>query len=831
MERATIDYGIDLGTTNSAIAFADGVEAKVIPNREGASFTPSAVWLDRKNRMHVGRLAKERAESNPEECATEFKLRMGDGDRAARTLRYTEQPVTPQTLSSEVLKQLREDVRQNTGDEINAAVITVPAAFELPQCEATRMAGELAGLSVTPLLQEPVAAALAYGFQEESDNLLWLIYDFGGGTFDAAIIQVREGRIEVINHAGDNNLGGKLIDWDIVNKRLAPQLTASYRLSDFNRGNPRWRTAFAKLKQEAEKAKIEISRTEQPYDLWIENVCKDESGNTVELEITLGSADLEAIVKPYATRSVNLCKEALTESSLAPRDLNRVVAVGGTSLLPWLRHSVEQELGMQVDFSFDPITIVARGAAIFAGGQRLEQKSRAKTTPGVFQIELEYDSQGADTEPPIGGRVETPDATALTGFSLQFVDVRTMWQSGKIKLGSNGVFITNLHADRGRRCEYEIELFDPKGRRLKCEPERIAYTNGLVVEEVPLIHSLGVAMANNEMDVFLRKGTPLPARHRSVHQTVSDVCGGQQSTLINIPIVEGESARRADRNRRIGVLSISGKDIRRDVPSGSEIEITLNIDPSRNVTSSAYIPVIDQEFEQPLKLEKTVSSVAQLREELEIQRRRLEEVQETARDLADSKVQEMLKRIECEAMVSQIEDLLAAASQDEESLSPCENRMLDLMAAIDSAEDAVEWPAMVKKAGMVLDEAESLVNRYGNLETQQRLDRCKTEIRVATHANDADMLSRRINDLLAIGFGILEHRPEWWVNCLQSLEEDLGKMRDANLANQLFIQGRRAMENDNIEALKAAVSQLIRLLPIDEREKVRGWGGSTVRAS
>jgi molecular chaperone DnaK len=829
MARTTIDYGIDLGTTNSAIALADGVEARVIPNREGAAFTPSAVWLDRKNRMHVGRLAKERAESHPDECAIEFKLRMGEGERAARALRYAEQPLTPEALSAEVLKQLREDARQNTGDDIGAAVITVPAAFELPQCEATRVAGELAGLTETPLLQEPVAAALAYGFQEERDNVLWLIYDFGGGTFDAAVIQVREGRIEVVNHAGDNNLGGKLIDWDIVTKRLAPQLATSYALPDFHRGNPRWRTAFAKLKQEAEKAKIEISRTEQPFELWIENVCEDEGGATVELEVTLGPADLEAIVKPYATRSINLCRQALSERSLAPRDLDRVVAVGGTSLLPWLRHAVQQELGKEVDFSFDPITIVARGAAIFAGGQRQERRQAAPAVAGVCQIELEYDSQGADIEPPIGGRVAAPDSASVAGYSLQFVDARTQWRSGKVTLGANGVFMTSLHAERGRRCEYEIELYDATGGRVPCDPERITYTNGLVVEEVPLIHSLGVAMANNEMDVFLRKGTPLPARHRSVHQTITDVRSGQDGNLISIPIVEGENARRADRNRRVGVLSIAGSDVRRDVPAGSEIEITLNIDPSRNVTSYAYIPVLDQEFEKPLKLEKTVSSVDHLTEELAMQRRRLDEVRETARELVDPKVAELLERIDREAMLSQVEELLAAAGRDDESLSPCENRMLDLKAAIDAVEDAAEWPALVKKAGRTLNETDEMLEQYGEPGDRERFERRKREIRDGIHTHDADQLRRRIDDLLSFGFTVLERRPEWWVHWLQQLEPDRHKMRDPNLAEQLLVQGRRAIESNDVEALQAAVRQLIRQLPLEEQAKVRGWGGSTIR--
>ena len=173
---------------------------------------------------------------------------MGLGEQGRRSFARSGRAMLPEELSAEVLKSLTADVRAATNEEIHAAVITVPAAFDAPQTEATRKAGQLAGLAVSPLLQEPIAAALCYGFQQQADKVFWLVYDFGGGTFDAAIIQVREGVIHVVNHAGDNFLGGKNIDWDIVNRLLVPVLTRRFRLPEFQRGNVRWRTAFAKLK-------------------------------------------------------------------------------------------------------------------------------------------------------------------------------------------------------------------------------------------------------------------------------------------------------------------------------------------------------------------------------------------------------------------------------------------------------------------------------------------------------------------------------------------------------------------------------------------------------
>src|SRR5438552_13146872 len=231
MERTTIDFGIDLGTTNSAVAVLRGIEAEPIRNNEGAECTPSVVYQDKHGNLVVGRRAKERLEIDPRNAFSEFKLQMGTDE--VKSFERTGTSIKPEQLSAEVLKSLKADVRQRLGEELEAAVITVPAAFDLPQCTATDKAAKLAGITISPLLLEPVAAALCYGFQRESEKVYWFVYDFGGGTFDAAIIQLRDGVIKVVNHGGDKYLGGKLIDWAIVEQLLIPSLTEEHKLTDF----------------------------------------------------------------------------------------------------------------------------------------------------------------------------------------------------------------------------------------------------------------------------------------------------------------------------------------------------------------------------------------------------------------------------------------------------------------------------------------------------------------------------------------------------------------------------------------------------------------------
>ena len=196
MARTTIDYGIDLGTTNSSVAVLTDTIAEVVPNKDGSLMTPSAIWYDKRGKLYVGKDARSRHLHDEENAAVEFKLRMGQNWR--KMFQRSGNRMLPEEMSAEVLKSLRADVHTNKREDVNAAVVTVPAAFELSQCEATRRAAELAGLTVSPLLQEPVAAALAYGFQSASDKVFWLVYDFGGGTFDAAVIQLRDGVIQVV---------------------------------------------------------------------------------------------------------------------------------------------------------------------------------------------------------------------------------------------------------------------------------------------------------------------------------------------------------------------------------------------------------------------------------------------------------------------------------------------------------------------------------------------------------------------------------------------------------------------------------------------------------
>lgn len=812
MTRETIDFGIDLGTTNSSVAVFNGSGADVFKNNEGQEYTPSAIWIDSKGKLYVGRLAKERLEDDNDNAFCEFKLQMGT-DQLYRFAKSGKE-MKPAELSAEVLKSLRGDVQQRTGEEIFAAVISVPAAFELPQCDATKEAARLAGLECTQLVQEPVAAAIAYGFQSVDNNVFWMVYDLGGGTFDVAIIQVRDGQIPIVNHKGDNQLGGKLIDWGIVERLFVPALVKEYQLSDFKRGNPKWKSAFAKLKLHAERAKIQLSRANE-ISVLIDPLCQDDGGTWIRFEYELKRNEIEPIIEPIVERSINLCNETLHESNLASNNMQKVILVGGPTLTPIVRDMISKKLGIPMEFSIDPLTINAQGAAIFAGGARIPKeilKEKREVAAGQYSIELEYKPIDNEMEPLVGGRVVGAEGESFEGFTVEIVEAKTQWRSGKINLSAGGTFTANLHCE-GRNNEFLIELRDGAGNILQTVPDHFSYTFGIEPPQQPLINTIGIALANTEMRPFIPKGTPLPARKREILRTTKELKKGAAGELLRIPVVEGEITRRADRNRLIGVLEINSGTVQRDVPLGSEVEVTVQIDESRLVHTKAYVPVLDEEFADVLKFDGTPANPQQLTEDFKREKERLVKAREEARKAGINQSSKGLGKIQDEGMESEIETTLGAAQVDPDAAEKCRKRLLDLEIAIDEVEEAIKWPALVAEAEQSIVDTRKVVDDFGQGDDRTKFNSLERETRAAIAAQDGELLQQKIDQMNSLYWQIALAQNGTWVALLQQIEANKSELRDPAYAEQLFQQGHRAIDNNDIEGLRSAVRQLYALRP------------------
>jgi molecular chaperone DnaK len=825
--RSTIDFGIDLGTTNSAIALLKGVSTEIIKNNADADITPSAVSIDKKGSTQVGQRAKNRIIDAPEDAYVEFKRRMGSDH--TYHFKSSGQTRRPEDLSAEVLKSLRGDVQQRTGEVVEAAVVTVPAAFELHQCEATRKAAQLAGLKECPLLQEPVAAALAYGFQVDGEKAYWLVYDFGGGTFDAAIIKAEEGTINVVNHGGDNFLGGSDIDWAVVEQVLIPKLLEEHDLEDFTRGKKQWRQALAKLKRAAEVAKIDLSRTERTTL----EACRfdDAAGETIEFDCELNRAEVVRVAEPVILRSVEICKRVLNERHLGKEAIQKVILVGGPTLAPYFREMLRSQLGIPLDHSVDPLTVVARGAAVFAGTQKLTSTPKAPAVQGEFTVDLKHKPVGMDSAPMVGGKVSGMAAQDFSGFTIELVNAKTQWLSGKIPLRPDGVFMTNLHAERGERNTFLVELFDPAGRKQKVTPDRLTYTIGAVVEEQPLINSMGIALGGimGEYAKFFEKGRGLPLTRTEVFKTVTPLRQGQSGEVLRIPVVEGENDL-SDRNRFNGALEIRGDQIRRDLPSGSEVEVTLKIDESRIVTVKAYVPLLDEEFHAKIDLVRHNATPAFLKTDFDAEMKRFQEVRARAASAGAESAEELVEKVEHSPLLEEVKETLAAAKDDADAAAKCEKRLLELKLKLDEAANSLEWPALVAEAQDWLGYLWRAADKSGSPQQKEKAKDLSDQAAEIVRERKTDRLRKKIDSIARLYYEIAMAQPGWWVYQFQRMEEQQEKMMDQPRAARLLDQGRDCMAKNNATGLQNVVRQLWDLLPDDLVQAAkRGYQSGVIR--
>ena len=819
MSRTTIDFGIDLGTTNSAIAVLRGTVPDVIKNNLDNDITPSAVFIDKRG-IQVGLRAKGKLEfeNSAEDVYIEFKRRMGTDFKyefktAGRTMR-------PEEVSAEVLKTLRGDVQQRLGEDVQACVITVPAAFEQKQCAATKKAGELAGFTQCPLIMEPTAAALAYGFQVDVTKEYWLVYDFGGGTFDACLMKAEDGAVNIVNHGGDNYLGGSDIDWAVVEKLIVPHLASNYNLPDFSRGNKRWRTALAVIKRATEAAKIHLSRSDSAY---LEDCrIKDADGSDIEVDFKLTRSALVDIAEPILMRSVDICKRVLKEKNLAPSAIEKVILVGGPTLAPYFREILRSNLGIELDHSVDPLTVVAKGAAVFAGTQRFDNKAAPKAALGQFDVDLKYKPVGAELDPTVRGEVKAPNGISVEGFSIEFVNQKTHWRSGKVPLKAEGRFKINLLAEKGEQNVFGIELWDAKGGKQVIIPNTLTYTVGLAISEQPIINSIAIGLANNEADVFFKKGDPLPAKATRVYRSSATVKKGETGDVLKVPVVEGE-IEHADRNRLLGTLDIRGNNLRRDVPAGSEIEVTLNIDASRIIRAKAYIPVLDEEIEAVIDYNMASPDPKRLRQELDSELKRQAALRDKAENADDDQANELLDEA---GDTDEIAGMLDAGKDDPDTANKAEKRLLEFKIHLDRAEDSLKWPALVTEANTALDELDTLVEEHGNSDQREKAGQFREQAEELIEQKRSEPLRKKLRQVLDLHNEILFEQPGFWLGFFNYLVEDRAKMRDPDAADRLIDQGRQFINRGNVQGLRNVVAQLLGLLPREIAEaKQRGYHG------
>jgi len=392
--------GIDLGTTNSCVAVIEGGESVVIPNAEGARTTPSVVAFKKDGERIIGRVAKQQAVSNPDRTISSIKRDMGTG----KTVKIDDKTFTPQEISAMVLGKLKADAEAYLGDTVTEAVITVPAYFTDAQRQATKDAGKIAGMEVKRIINEPTAAALAYGIDKGDDQKI-LVYDLGGGTFDVSIIEMGDGVQEVLATAGNNRLGGddfdeKVVQWMVseFKKDTGVDLSAD-------------KMALQRLREAAEKTKIELSGS-TTSNINLPFITADSTGPK-HLDLNLTRAKFNELTASLVEGTMAPLRQALSDSGLKKEQINKVLLVGGSTRIPAVQDAVKDFIGQEPFKGINPDECVAMGAALQAGVLGGEVK-------GLLLLDVTPLSLGVETMGNVMTRVIERNTTIPTKKSQTF---------------------------------------------------------------------------------------------------------------------------------------------------------------------------------------------------------------------------------------------------------------------------------------------------------------------------------------------------------------------------------------------------------------------------
>ena len=349
--------GIDLGTTNSCVAIMEGGEPSVITNAEGSRTTPSVVGFTKDGERLVGQVAKRQAVANPDNTIRSIKSKMGENT----TVNAGGKTYTPPEISAMILSKLKADAEKYLGESVTEAVITVPAYFNDSQRQATKDAGKIAGLDVKRIINEPTAAALAYGLDkvQDTDGQKILVYDLGGGTFDISVLEIADGVFQVLATGGNTHLGGDNFDEVIIN----------YLVDEFKKSDgidlSKDKMAMQRLKEAAEKTKIELSTLTQS-SVSLPFISADATGPK-HMEINITRAKFESMIEGYINETIDLTKKALADSKLSVGDIAKIIMVGGSTRIPMVIDKLEKYIGKKPFTGINPDECVAVGAAIQGG--------------------------------------------------------------------------------------------------------------------------------------------------------------------------------------------------------------------------------------------------------------------------------------------------------------------------------------------------------------------------------------------------------------------------------------------------------------------------------
>jgi len=814
MKPKPLYVGIDLGTSNSTAAVFDGKDLAIVRNGQGSVLTPSVVRIDGRGNVLVGARARRYLDSDPANTRSEFKRLMGTSHRfefpASGAVKR------PEDLAAEVLKSLRQDVADQLGVAPACAVISVPALFELHQTAAASEAARLAGFDRVELIQEPVASAIAAGWTQESGNGPWLVYDLGGGTFDVSLLETQEGLLRVVAHDGDNFLGGRDFDRALVDLVLA-KLAADGTVVD--RGSPQHAMALARLRLAAEEAKIELTRAAEA-PIFVSGL--DLGGERIDVDVIVTRAEYEPLIAPLIDRSLDICMRLLAAHGHGKDALARVVLVGGPTVTPFLRQRVGAVLGATFGEGLDPMTLVAQGAALFAGTVGLDGRpaaGEASPEAGGPKIWLQFPAMTSDLSPFVVGKVLDP-ASGVVNVQVERSDGE--WRNDPTLVERDGTFAVMVHLLARQNTAFELKGELADGRTVALDPARLAITHGLTIGEPPLSRSIGVALADNRVQVYFNRGSPLPIRRTFTLRTAETVGPGTEGHALKVPIVQGEFAF-AHLCRLVGTLEIPNSALSAPLPGGSEVELMLELDRGGQLQARARIPSIDQVFDQVALLITPQVSLGAMNDALAKLRTRAADLLRSAFHDRSGKTAARLS-----AAMPRLDDaernITAARGGDPDAGEQARRELSDFDALLAEVEADQAWPELGQKIENEFAMAVSWVAGYGNDAEKATMNGAYQACKRAFVAKDADEVERQLAIIRRLGVAAYFRHPSAWELEFERCAACVSEATDIRRASELVAKGQEAVRQHDRARIEQIVRELWKLSPVDRDEQRLGHG-------
>jgi molecular chaperone DnaK len=826
----TVNFGIDLGTTNSCIAKYDQGKVEVFKNPIGHKETLPSVVAFRKQRIIVGEKAKDYLEKDPHNVVGSFKRKMGTSETFH--IESLDENKTPIELSAQVLKELKTFVY--TGEQVDAAVITIPASFDTIQSNATKKAGFQAGFSEVFLLQEPIAASLAYANKEDDNDIeegQWLVYDLGGGTFDVALVMIKDGEMKVVDHQGDNFLGGLDFDNRIIEKIVIPHLEKEGKFENLEQelksANGRYNKLYYELLNKAEEVKVNLSGHEQTE---IEFEVEDMSGELLDIYFTITRADFENAIEDQIQVTIDMISTIMERNNVTKDDANYILMIGGSTYIPRVRGMINEQLSITVNCNIDPTTAVAMGAAYFAGTKTMSQPvEETEQEEGALEsnivITTAYQKATQEEEEYFTAKVEGD----FKGMFYRIQRDDGGFDSGLKDLKER--ITEDLPLNKNAYNYFTLKVYDGKNNPIKATVPKIEIVHGKFnVLGQPLPNDICIEVDDHDnqttkLEVIFEKNSILPLK-RTITREITKTISKNSSDSVIINILEGPKFATPSSNNSIGSIEIKAEDLERDLVKGSDIEIILEMSEDRDLKIVTYLMMTDQEFSNLFSPSERHVNINRLNDEINELQRRLSKEIRTAEKNEDYETAASLQMLEVE--LNDVANSAQKVSADDvtDNKYQLEDRKRHIAFRIDDLTKDKKITEVMTDYISAKRECEWLVKDEGSESEQKEFENIIAKEKQYISAGSPTMMRELLEKLYSLSWKINWRRPAYVISLYRYYSiAKYEEYPDKNKANRYIEAGERALDRQNYDELRVIINQLYSLLPEDRKDQMLNQTG------